>query len=64
MTSVESRRVDLDEVMQAFARAIEDSFERVEGRAREMGVFLTEASARNERNGRTAVERNSRRDGQ
>ncbi len=44
LTSVESRRLDLDEVMQAFAKAIEDSFERVESRAREMGAFLAEAS--------------------
>ena len=44
LTSVESRRTDLDDVMRAFSSAIEESFERVEGRAREIGAFLAETS--------------------
>ncbi len=44
LTSVETRRGDLDEVMQAFSGAIENSFDRVESRAREIGSFLAEAS--------------------
>jgi hypothetical protein len=44
LTSVEARRDDFDEVMRAFTGVIEGSFERVEGRAREIGAFLAETS--------------------
>ncbi|MGP8192939.1 MAG: hypothetical protein ACLQLT_09950 [Methylovirgula sp.] len=44
LTSVQTRREDFDEMMRAFSRAIDQSFERVEGRAREIGTFLAEAS--------------------
>ncbi len=44
LTSVQTRREDFDEMMRSFSGAIDESFERVEGRAREIGSFLAEAS--------------------
>ncbi|HEY5226097.1 MAG TPA: hypothetical protein VIJ06_04820, partial [Methylovirgula sp.] len=41
---VQERREDFGSVMNTFSASIEEAFERVEGRARDIGAFLAEAS--------------------